>query len=85
MSSPTTDDFKNKLEEIIRNAKEGDQPFVDVESGQLHRLVGGYPAQDHRMPSCCGAMKQRMRGDDKILSGPDSDMGATLRIRYGTT
>ena len=29
---------------------------VEINSGELHRAVGGYPGADHRMPMCCDAM-----------------------------
>ena len=72
--------------EIFINSKlnqiSGD--YIDLTSGDVHRAVGGYPAEDgnHRMPVCCDVMYAAMRGDDKVLSAPPSGKGATVTIRY---
>jgi 5-methylcytosine-specific restriction protein A len=81
---PNAEDFERQLFELIRNAREQRQQFIDVVSGELHRQVGGYPANDgnHRMPVCCEVMKNIMQDGDEILYSPDSGQGATLRIRY---
>lgn len=71
--------FENALQDIFKNAN---TEFVDVKSGDLHRVVGGYPGSNHRMPTCCTTMKRAMRGNDKILSMPPKGHGATLLIRY---
>ncbi len=68
--------------EILRRIKNMDGPYVDVTSGDVHRTVGGYPGRNHRMPMCCQAMKNCMRGDDKVLYAPPSGKGATLKVRY---
>jgi len=59
---------------------EGD--YIDIVSGDVHRLVGGYPGRDHSMPVCCDVMRQRMNGDDFEVEGPLKGKGATLKIRY---
>lgn len=81
---PSTEDFERQLLELIQHAKLQGQPFIDVVSGELHRQVGGYPANDgnHRMPVCCEVMKNMMQDNDEILYSPDSGQGATLKIRY---
>ena len=56
--------------------------FIDLNSGDIHKAVGGYPGKNHRMPSCCQAMKNFMKGDDKILEQPTEGNGASLTIRY---
>lgn len=71
--------FENAIQDIFKNAN---TEFVDVKSGDLHRVVGGYPGPNHRMPTCCTTMKHVMRGNDKILSMPPKGHGATLLIRY---
>ena len=79
---PTTEDFKAELEaELIRAEKRG-APSVEINSGELHRAVGGYPSPDHRMPACCGAMYAEQRSTDHILSRPEQGKGASLTIRY---
>lgn len=78
----TKEDFENKLLEMLREAQEKGQSYVDITSGDLHRAVGGYPGHDHRMPLCCHIMKKLMMGKDQIIHQPPSGMGATLVVRY---
>ena len=78
----TSEDFKSELEKIFASARENNEPYVDVKSGDLHRRVGGYPGRNHRMPVCCKVMKHNMKLTDQILQQPPSGQGATLIIRY---
>lgn len=83
--TPTKQDFENalnfifKFKEIFENAE-----YADIQSGNLHRLIGGYPAQNgnHRMPICCEVMKNAKQENDEVLSEPPSGQGATFTIRY---
>ena len=80
--TPNKDDFQKKLDEILKKSTEEEKSYVDIKSGDLHRMVGGYPGSDHRMPICCGVMRKNMRLDDKILDEPPKGQGATLKTRY---
>ena len=54
----TEEDFELKLLDLILDAENKGLEFVGIVSGDLHRLVGGYPADgEHRMPVCCQVMK----------------------------
>lgn len=79
---PTAQDFENQVVAIKAATKQRGQPYVDVKSGNLHRHLGGYPSNDHRMPVCCEVMKRMMRSGDLILKQPPSGQGAALVIRY---
>lgn len=79
---PTTDDFRRALRELLRAAEERSEASIDVVSGDLHRIVGGYPSPSPRMPSCCNAMRSEMRQSDKELQAPPNGLGASLIIRY---
>ena len=81
-SEHTKEDFENKLLEKLRKAQEKNQSYVEITSGDLHRSVGGYPGNDHRMPVCCDVMRELMKVNDEIIQQPPSGMGATLLIRY---
>lgn len=59
-------------------------PYVDVNSGDLHRRLGGYPSQSHQMPTCCSVMWSIKGPGDEVMSQPPSGKGATLTIRYQT-
>lgn len=83
--STTKEDFHKKLEEILSFAEKNKLSSFTLLSGSLHRLVGGYPGPDHRMPVCCRVMREVMQAGDEILSEPPSGQGATLKIRYKIT
>ena len=54
--------------------------------GNLHRLIGGYPARDgaHSMPTVCGAMRREYSPDkgDRIVYEPKKGKGASLEIEF---
>ena len=77
-----TGSFAAELRAQLRSAEQRNLMYVDINSGELHRRVGGYPGADHRMPSCCRAMQDEMRGTDEVRSSPPSGAGASLTIRY---
>ncbi len=79
---PTAADFERELLRIFADATRRGQAWVEVEAGALHRAVGGYPGQNHRMPVCCGVMYRHQRAGDTLLHAPPKGKGATLRIRY---
>ena len=79
---PTSKDFQDELNKIFRHAQSQNLPSVEVNAGDLHRRVGGYPGKTHRMPSCCQVMRANMQAGDQILAAPPKGNGATLEIRY---
>ena len=79
---PTAWDFQNQLMAILNAARQSGQSYVDVESGNLHKKVAGYPNPNHRMPVCCEVMRKLMRAGDSVLKETMSGQGATLTIRY---
>ena len=74
--------FKSVLMSLLKQAQEKKKSHLDIISGQLHRIVGGYPGKHHAMPTCCAAMKKLMKVGDLILVEPPKGKGATLKIRY---
>jgi len=50
------DQFRAALFIMFSKATEDSSEYIDVNAGQLHRRVGGYPSSDHRMPLCCAVM-----------------------------
>lgn len=79
---PTKDEFTTELRARFRRAQERDAEFIDINSGELHRALGGYPAAKHQMPSCCKAMHEEFGAKDEILATPPSGHGASLTVRY---
>ncbi len=62
--------FRNTLRTALQGAGLQHMPFIDVNAGQLHRLVGNYPGGNHRMPVCCKVMRDAMLEQDVILQEP---------------
>ena len=81
-SVPLAKDFEIALQRLLAMAQKENKPYLDVVSGDLHRMVGGYPGVQHRMPSCCTVMIKAMNSGDERLSSPPKGKGATLKIRY---
>lgn len=79
---PKAEDFQIALDKTFKGAEHGKKKYVDVLSRDLHRKVGGYPGQDHRMPTCCSVMKSNIQQNDVILEQPPKGKGASLLIRY---
>ncbi|WP_078555933.1 hypothetical protein [Bacillus alkalicellulosilyticus] len=79
---PSKSDFKNEIENLIREASKGGKAFIDITSKYVHEKLGGYPSQKHNMPSCCDAMYELKKEKDEILHAPKKGKGATLKIRY---
>jgi hypothetical protein len=79
---PTSEDFRDALRAHFARGEALGLAFVEIISGELHRVVGGYPGPAHRMPSCCAAMRAEQRGGDETRHAPPSGHGATLCIRY---
>jgi len=80
--TPNTDDFRIALTEVLSKSEELGLVAVEVNSGNLHRRVGGYPGPDHRMPMCCEAMYALMGVADSIVAQPASGKGASVVVRY---
>ena len=79
---PTRHDFEWQLQRILGEAARDGRAYIEVEAGNLHRAVGGYPSRgNHRMPVCCSVMRAAARPGDIIVREPASGTGATL-IRF---
>lgn len=81
---PSKTDFENALNQIFRYKEIMDEvEYVDINSGKLHRYVGGYPGTNHRMPLCCEVMYQFQKdGDEIIADETQKGHGASVTIRY---
>lgn len=81
---PKAGDFRKEIQQQINDAREIGQEYIDVVAGEVHTKLGGYPGENHRMPTCCSVMKSLMKPTDKVLSAPLKGKGASLTIRYFT-
>ena len=79
---PSVQDFRVALKAQLYRAQKRGLPHIDIKAGELHRRVGGYPAQSHLMLSCCEAMYAEKRTSDVIIARPPEGKGASLTIRY---
>jgi hypothetical protein len=78
----SSDHFRQELlAQIERAAKRGAQ-HIQINSGELHRAVGGYPGPNHRMPSCCNVMQDEMKSGDVLIDNSEKSKELELTIRY---
>lgn len=80
--APRAEDFRKGVRALLDQAEQKGLAYLDINAGELHRQVGGYPGANHRMPQCCDAMRGLMTSSDVVLSEPPSGRGAALEIRY---
>jgi len=81
-SSLDAEDFKKILQNLLDDEGYKKKYHIDVNAGYLHRITGGYPQSDHRMPVCCNVMYSMMQKNDRVLHSPPKGKGASLVIRY---
>lgn len=82
MPDLTADRFRAALDVRFSKAKREGLSILDVEAGDLHRELGSYPGSNHRMPTCCKAMRDAMKSADRVIAEPPKGNGASLVIRY---
>jgi hypothetical protein len=78
----TASTFQFALQCLFLKAENGNLSVLDVNAGQLHREVGGYPGNNHRMPLCCDALRKSMGPGDTIVNSPPKGNGASLTVRF---
>jgi 5-methylcytosine-specific restriction protein A len=80
---PTKGQFRKEIRAQLRDAELGGIASIEINSGQLHRKLGGYPGENHQMRPCCEAMYDEKEAGDAVLSAPKKGHGASVTIRYG--
>jgi 2-polyprenyl-6-hydroxyphenyl methylase / 3-demethylubiquinone-9 3-methyltransferase len=78
----TAQSFRVELLAQLRVAERMGQTMVDINAGQLHRELGGYPGPNHRLPVCCEVMHGEVGLGDAVIDSPPKGKGASLTIRY---
>ena len=76
---PTIKKFIDYIQQAINTMK---LDYIDLNAGDIHRKLGGYPGKNHRMPTCCNAMRKFMVPKDIVIYQPLKGNGASLTIRY---
>lgn len=81
--APNAADFEEELRERWRQAEKSGAPYVDINAGEIHRMLGGYPSRgQNRMANCCQVMMKLRQAHDLTVSSPPKGKGASLVIRY---
>ncbi|MFG6117914.1 hypothetical protein [Thalassobacillus sp. B23F22_16] len=73
-----TDRIRNYLVDYLKQAKEEGQTYVDLKSGDLHRML----ELKNRMPSVCNAMTSIGAFTYEILHDTPSGASSTRLVRY---
>jgi 5-methylcytosine-specific restriction protein A len=81
-----TTDFRAELDAQIERASTQGRAHIEVNAGELHRTVGGYPplaGKHHAMPTCCDVMRHELRrGGAEVTHQTDSGNAPALTICY---
>jgi 5-methylcytosine-specific restriction protein A len=81
-----TEEFKTEIKAQIQRAIRQHRPHLEINAGELHRAVGGYPTKNgehHNMPSCCAVMREELkRGNAEIVFETASGNAAAFTVRY---
>jgi len=67
---------------LLAEAQSRGEESIQIRAGDLHTQVGSYPGSDHRMPSCCSAMRSLRKPRDAFIYRPPCGDGARLMIEY---
>ena len=84
---PRAEDFREELQAQLQRAHKQGRRHIEVNAGELHRKLGGYPPKAGEraanLPSCCAVMwAEHDRGKAKVVFQTDSGRSASLTIRY---
>lgn len=75
----TMDDFREELEAQIARAAKQARPHVEINAGELHRIVC---PDENRHPMACAAMRQLQRAGDEVIHAPPAGDGPAFTICY---
>lgn len=76
------EEFRALIQGKFREASQRNARHIRLNSGELHRELGGYPGPKHSMPSCCEALYEVKKSGDMIVSAPAKGKGASLTIEF---
>lgn len=81
---PTIEEFLDEIRSQLRAAELTGASEIELNAGQVHRKMGGYPGLNHRMKACCEALYAEMHdGLDEVLAAPGRRYGASVTVRFG--
>lgn len=79
---PDRQAFETALHDVLARADEQERQSAEVNAGELHRQLGGYPGPSHQLPLCCAVMRQAMRPGDEVTHQGADAADAALTIRF---
>jgi 5-methylcytosine-specific restriction protein A len=83
---PNSDEFRAEIAAQIDRARKQGRPHVEINAGEFHRALGGYPpkqGESHAMPTCCNMMREEFkRGNAEIIYETESGHAPALTICY---
>lgn len=74
--------FSDAITALLAHAQEQGRPHVEINAGELHRQVGGYPSPDNRMQTCCASLLASMGGGDVVIFESERPDDASLTVRF---
>jgi hypothetical protein len=77
----STDHFRQGLLAQMDRVSRSGRIDVLINSGELHRSLGGYPGSLHGIPNCCEAMENEMKSGDILILERSKGAGMTVRYR----
>lgn len=75
----TMDEFRKEVGAQIARAANQGRPHIEINAGELHRLVS---PKGNRLPMACSAMRELKGTFDETIFAPPAGDGASFTIRY---
>jgi hypothetical protein len=77
----TVEHFRQELLAQMSRASRRGLLDILINSGELHRSLGGNPGSKQEMPLCCDAMQAEITSGDVLLIERINGAGMTVRYR----
>lgn len=74
--------FDREIHAQLSRAQEQGRAHIEINAGELHRQLGGYPGPSHRISVACSALRAAMQDGDSVSFEPPQESGAALTVRY---
>ena len=79
--TPNAKDYQRKLDLVLKIARQNGMSQIEIYARDLYKIADGHLRESPSMSNCCSVMKSK-KYNSKIVSGPPSEQGNTLLIRY---
>jgi len=81
-SPPDQSAFSDAIAALLARAQDQGRPHVEINAGELHRQLGGYPGPGNGMPSCCAALRASMGDGDVVIFVSERADDGSLTVRF---